>query len=92
MQTGAYSDVIRALGEIRVSGDKGHKGLVSTVLPRLALYEVVPATLAAQLLQIVGSTEDRTVLRSIYYFLQLLLGIGSAGTPSPVAGTARASS
>jgi len=29
------------------------------VLPRLAQYEVVPATLVAQLLQIIGTTDDK---------------------------------
>lgn len=46
-------------GESRLVGEKGHKTLLTVVLPRLAQYEVVPATLVAQLLQIIGTTDDK---------------------------------
>ena len=46
-------------GESRAIGEKGHKTLLSTVLPRLAQYEIVPATLVAQLLQLIDKTDDK---------------------------------
>lgn len=46
-------------GESRLVGEKGHKTLLSVVLPRLAQYELVPATLVAQLLQLIGTTDDK---------------------------------
>ncbi|KAL3136456.1 hypothetical protein ABBQ38_005712 [Trebouxia sp. C0009 RCD-2024] len=82
-EAGTYHELIRALGESRLVGEKGHKTLLSVVLPRLAQYELVPATLVAQLLQIIGTTDDKKVVRQVYYLLQVLLGVGSAGTPSP---------
>ncbi|DBA86816.1 TPA: hypothetical protein ACH3X2_005399 [Trebouxia sp. C0005] len=90
-ESGTYHDLIRALGESRNVGEKGHKTLLELVLPRLAQYEVVPATLVAQLLQIIGTTDDKKVVRQVYYLLQVLLGVGSAGTPSPTPGSSNAS-
>ena len=50
---------LQSSGESRNVGEKGHKTLLELVLPRLAQYEVVPATLVAQLLQIIGTTDDK---------------------------------
>lgn len=90
-ETGTYHELIRALGESRLVGEKGHKTLLSVVLPRLAQYELVPATLVAQLLQLIGTTDDKKVVRQVYYLLQVLLGVGSAGTPSPTPASSSAS-
>eukprot|EP00891_Asterochloris_glomerata_P008567 jgi/Astpho2/8567/fgenesh1_pg.00125_%23_57_t len=82
----AEQDGELAAGEVRITGSKGHRQLLEAVLPKLCLYEVVPATLVAQLLQLLATTDEARVVRFVYYLLQLLLGIGSAGTPSPAAG------
>lgn len=50
---------MRALGELRHTGERGHKALLQTVLPRLAQMEALPAALVPQLLQLKGTGEDR---------------------------------
>ncbi|CAL8471398.1 g10940 [Coccomyxa elongata] len=80
----SYLELVRYLGELRVTGEKGHKQLLATVLPRLAQFGVLPAQLLVpQLLQLMSTTDDRRLARILYYLLQTLLGAGSAGTPSP---------
>lgn len=52
------------MGELRTTGEKGHKLLLATVLPRLAQFEVLPAQmLVPQLLQLMGTGDDRQALR-----------------------------
>ncbi|KAK9919131.1 hypothetical protein WJX75_009619 [Coccomyxa subellipsoidea] len=83
----SYLELIRFLGELRTTGEKGHKQLLATILPRLAQFEVLPAQmLVPQLLQLMGTGDDRRLARTVYYMLQTLLGAGSAGTPSPIPG------
>ena len=48
----------RPAGEVRITGSKGHRQLLEAVLPKLCLYEVVPATLVAQLLQLLATTDE----------------------------------
>eukprot|EP00884_Botryococcus_braunii_P006245 jgi/Botrbrau1/15621/Bobra.4_1s0009.1 len=82
-----FVELLRALGEARSLGEKGHKSLSGVVLPRLALYEVLPATVVAQLLHLTSaSADDKRLQRGAYYCIQVLLGSGSAGTPSPLPG------
>ena len=45
-------------GELRSVGDKGHRVLLASVLPRLAQFEALPAALIPQLIQLSG-TDDR---------------------------------
>jgi hypothetical protein len=50
---------MRALGELRHTGERGHRALLQAVLPRLAQMEALPAALVPQLLQVKGAGEDR---------------------------------
>lgn len=54
-----FCTIRRSAGESRAIGEKGHRTLLSAVLPRLAQYEIVPATLVAQLLQLIEKTDDK---------------------------------
>lgn len=56
-----------AAGELRSVGDKGHKLLLASILPRLSQFEALPAALVPQLIQL-SSTDDRwiTVLPSVH--------------------------
>ena len=58
-QPSSYAELMRALGELRHTGERGHRVLLQTVLPRLAQMEALPAALVPQLLQIKGAGEDR---------------------------------
>ncbi|KAK9794598.1 hypothetical protein WJX73_004152 [Symbiochloris irregularis] len=80
-----FTELERALGELRSTGDKGHKMLLSSVLPRLSQFEGLPPALIPQLIQL-SDTDDRRLVRFTFYLLQLLLGPGAAGTPSPSLG------
>ncbi|KAK9807563.1 hypothetical protein WJX72_002624 [[Myrmecia] bisecta] len=86
-EVASFTELARALGELRTTGDKGHKQLLGIVLPRLSQYEVLPATIVAQLLQLIQGADDKKLVRHVYYLLQLLLGGGSGGTPHPVPGS-----
>ena len=56
----AYSNARFYLNQVSLATlAKRATGLLELVLPRLAQYEVVPATLVAQLLQIIGTTDDK---------------------------------
>lgn len=60
VQPTSYLELVRYLGELRVTGEKGHKQLLATVLPRLAQFGVLPAQLLVpQLLQLMSTTDDR---------------------------------
>lgn len=48
-----------AAGELRAVGEKGHKQLLLSVLPRLAQHELPPASLVPQLIQLAAATDDR---------------------------------
>ena len=62
-QPSAYAELARALGELRGAGEKGHRALLGSVLPRLAQMEGVPSALVPQLLQLRGAGDDRRALR-----------------------------
>ncbi len=69
-------------GEALSSGDKGKQQL-TTLLPRLFLYEDLPSEAVQRLLPLLATPgTDKRVLRYVYYLVQLLIGRGSAGTPS----------
>ena len=56
---GAPADATVAIaGELRSTGDKGHRVLLANVLPRLSQYQALPPALIPQLIQLSGS-EDR---------------------------------
>ena len=56
---GSASHQLNAAGELRSVGDKGHKQLLGSVLPRLAQYEALPPTLVPQLIALSAATDDR---------------------------------
>ena len=58
-QPATYPELMRALGELRHTGEKGHRALLQAVLPRLAQMEALPAALVPQLLQVKGAGDDR---------------------------------
>ena len=65
-QPTSYLELIRSLGELRTTGEKGHKQLLATVLPRLAQFEVLPAQmLVPQLLQLMSTGDDRQATRFV---------------------------
>ncbi len=40
-------------------GEKGHRQLLTAVLPRLAQHELPPASIVPQLIQIAAASDDR---------------------------------
>ena len=62
VQPSAYAELVHALGELRATGEKGHRHLLAAVLPRLAQMESLPASLVPQLLQVKGAGDDRCCL------------------------------
>jgi hypothetical protein len=61
LQPVSYLELVRYLGDVRSTGDKNHKLLLSSILPRLAQMEGLPASLTAQLLQLMGGSDDRQI-------------------------------
>lgn len=57
-QGSGFVELLRALGEAKSLGEKGHRNLIGFVLPRLAAFEVLPANMVAQLLQVTASSAD----------------------------------
>ena len=47
-------------GELRAVGEKGHKQLLTAVLPKLAQHELPPASLVPQLIQLAAASDDRS--------------------------------
>ena len=56
-----YLELVRHLGEIASTGDKAHKQLLTAVLPRLAQFETLPASVVPQLIQLANVQDDRCV-------------------------------
>lgn len=61
LQPFAYLELVRYLGEIRSTGDKGHRLLTVSILPRLMQFEGLPASVVPQLLQFMGTGDDRCI-------------------------------
>ena len=73
-QPTSYLELIRSLGELRTTGEKGHKQLLATILPRLAQFEVLPAQmLVPQLLQLMGTGDDR---QATHHFMLDAVALG----------------
>ena len=47
-QVAGYAELIRTLGELHTAGEKGHRQLLTAILPHIALYETLPASLVPQ--------------------------------------------
>lgn len=58
-QPSTYLELLRFLGELHGSGEKGQRQLLVSVLPRLAQMEYLPASLIPHLLQILSTGSDR---------------------------------
>ncbi|KAG0603461.1 hypothetical protein M758_10G096300 [Ceratodon purpureus] len=84
----SYSHLARSLQELSASADQktAAKQLVHQVFPKLAVYSSVDPSLAPSLLALHQSSEDRSVLRYVYYFLARLLAESGAQGVTPGGG------
>ncbi|KAJ9548414.1 hypothetical protein OSB04_020957 [Centaurea solstitialis] len=81
----SYALLARSIHELAASSDqkKSQRQLVHHVFPKLAVYNSVDPSLAPSLLMLGQQSEDRTILRYVYYYLaRILSDTGSQGLTS----------
>ena len=81
LQASSYLELVRYLGELRVTGEKGHKQLLATVMPRLMQFGMLPAQLLVpQLLQLLSTSDDR---QAEYHCIWNLVAVSPENLSSP---------
>ncbi|XP_074591395.1 uncharacterized protein LOC141847287 isoform X1 [Curcuma longa] len=71
----SYSQLLRSVHELAATYDQrsSQKQLVNRVFPKLAVYSSVDPSVAPSLLMLLQQSEDRNVLRYVYYYLARIL-------------------
>lgn len=84
----SYSQLARSLHELAAAADQKSSStqLVHQVFPKLAVYNSVDPSLAPSLLMLHQQSEDRHVLRYVYYYLARILSDSGVQVVAPGGG------
>ncbi|KAK4755582.1 hypothetical protein SAY87_009339 [Trapa incisa] len=84
----SYSQLARSIHELAATSDqkKSQRQLMHNVFPKLAVYNSVDPSLAPSLLMLNQQSEDRSILRYVYYYLARILSDSGTQGSNPGGG------